>query len=475
MVRERERVVALARAHDRGVGQVLVEEVDPQGVLPVADPLLVGEGQVPAAGAVRLGHRPLVAALVGRAADLADRAGVAELGVRGGGVLVHQDVDAGHMGIGGHGQVVRGDARPRPLVLPIVPGEDELVVRGIGVVRLGPVLDEQVEERCVEVVADALPAPDLVEEPDELRLEIIAPARLERLEKDRGVVHGLAAAGRGDLGLVLEDAGNGQAEFPADHALVGVEGQVEELLGDVLAHDVDIGEAAVPRRRGGVDDIEDKVRGRVAPRKQGLAGDVLEPGQGPAQDDEGRRVELRRRRTVEFPHPQPRAAGVGHGRGDVAAGESRGVGILVIEPDLEAEALPDLDGIGAERKPLVGEIGRDEPGAWMDEGAADAAGLEVLEIALDLLPGHQVVPDPERSAAVFGRRVGEHPEDGRIGGALRLPGARQAGRNDGQDECDGYRGRKSTHHFHVCGLSLSVGNCGAGRRMPRKENIRPQI
>ena len=59
-------------------------------------------------------------------------------------------------------------------------------------------------------------------------------------------MHGLPAAGRGDLGLVLEDAGHGRAELLAERALVGVEGHVEELLGDVLAHDVDVGEAAVP-------------------------------------------------------------------------------------------------------------------------------------------------------------------------------------------------------------------------------------
>jgi len=58
---------------------------------------------------------------------------------------------------------------------------------------------------------------------------------------------------------------------------------------------------------------------------------------------------------------------------------------------------------------------------------------------------------------------------------LRPLGAGNAGRDDGQGKDDGYSGRKSAHHCHVYGLSLSVGNCGAGRRMLRKENIRPQI
>ena len=377
-----------------------------------------------------------MSALVGGAADLADRTGVAELGVHGVGIFVHQDVDAGHVGVGGHGQVVRRDARPRPLVLPIVSGEDELVVRGIGEVGLGPILDEQVQQRRIEVVADALPVPDLLEEPDELRPKVVAPARLESLEKSRRIVHGRGAAGRGDLGFVLEDAGNGQAELLADSVLVTVQGQVEELLGDVLAHDVDIGEAAVPGRRGGADDVEDEISRFVGPRGEGLSRDVFEPGHGPSQDDEGRGVELRRRRPRQFPHPQPRAGGVGHGRGDVAAGEPGRVGVLVIDPDLEAEALSDLDGIGAEREPLVGEIGRDEPRARMDEGSADAAGLEVLELALDLVLGHLVVPDPERGAAVFGRGVDEHLQDGLVRGALRLLGAGHAGRDEGQDKRD---------------------------------------
>jgi hypothetical protein len=151
------------------------------------------------------------------------------------------------------------------------------------------------------------------------------------------------------------------------------------------------------------------------------------------------------------------------------------IGILVIDPDLEAEPLPDLDGIGAEREPLVREIGRDEARTRMNESPADAAGFEVLELALDSVLGHQVVPDPERGAPVCGRRIGEGLKDRRVRRALGRPGAGRARGGDGQDEDEGSESRGSTLHGHDVCLSLSVGNSGAGRRMSRSKNIRPQI
>ncbi len=373
--------------------------------------------------------------LIGGAADLADGAGVAELGVRGVAPLVHQDVDARHVGVGGHGQAVGRDARPGPLVLPVVAGEGQAVVRGVGVIGLGPVLDEQVEEGGVEVVADPLPVPGLLDQGDEVGPQVVAPAGLEGREQGRGVVDGVGAAGRGDLGLVLEDAGHGLAELRPDHGLVAVEGQVEELLGDVFAHDVDVGEAAVPGRRGGLDDVEDEVLGGVRPLRRNLAGDVLDAGQGAAQDHERRGVERGRRRAVEGPQPEARAGRVGHGRGHVAAGEPGRVGVLVVEPDLEAEPLAFLDGVGAEGEPLVRKVGRDEAGPGVDESPADAPGLEVLELALDLLAGHKVVPDPERGAAVLGRGIGEGGPDGVVGRSFGfLRAGREHGGGGGREE-----------------------------------------
>ena len=82
VVGERLRMVALARAADRDVREVLVERVDAQHVEPVADPLHVLEPQVPAAGPVGLAQRPLAAQLIGHAGQFLDRPHVAELGVR---------------------------------------------------------------------------------------------------------------------------------------------------------------------------------------------------------------------------------------------------------------------------------------------------------------------------------------------------------------------------------------------------------
>ncbi len=95
---------------------------------------------------------------------------------------------------------------------------------------------------------------------------------------------------------------------------------------------------------------------------------------------------------------------------------------------------------------------------WMkDEGAADPPGFEVLELSGDLVGLHEIVPDPQRSAPVFGGRIGESREKGLIGRALGLLGASGSDRHGGQDEGDGNEGRGTAVH-HDSGLSFSVGN-----------------
>ena len=150
-------MVAFARAADGDVRQVFVQRVDAQHVEPVADPLHVLEPQIPAAGAVGFAERPAAAQLVGHTGQFLDRAAVAELAVDVFAVLVHQVVDRGPLMPGVHGHVVAAVPCPGPAVFPVVAGELQVVLLAVLVARLGPALDELLQQQLIVVVPHAAP------------------------------------------------------------------------------------------------------------------------------------------------------------------------------------------------------------------------------------------------------------------------------------------------------------------------------
>ena len=138
-------------------------------------------------------------------------------------------------------------------------------------------------------------------------------------------------------------------------------------------------------------------------------------------------------RPLDLHHPQAGPDGVGDGRGNVAAGEARGIGVLIVDPDLHPELLAGVNGVAEEGQPFLGQVGCDQTGPGMDEDSADAVGPEVLHLFVDLGGRDPVVPDPQRSGAVFGRRILERLQDrgvgvrGAVGGAEECAGARPSG------------------------------------------------
>ncbi len=219
VVRERLRMIALACAAQRHVGQVLVQRVDPEHVEPVADALHVLEAEIPPAGAVGFRQRAGPAELVGDARHFLDRAHVAELGVHVLLVLIHQRVDARPLLPGRHRHVVRDGHRVGPLVLPVVARELDPVLLAVGIVRTRPALDELLEEELVVIVPHLLPVAERLAQSREVRHEAVAPARLEAL---REAVGPREPARGSQMWLVGEDAGDALAELAADLALVGV-------------------------------------------------------------------------------------------------------------------------------------------------------------------------------------------------------------------------------------------------------------
>ena len=408
VIGERLGVVALAGPHDGHIRKMRIDEVDAEGELPIGDPFLIEKAQVPSAGAVGLRHRPRPAGLVAGAAQLLDRPGIAELGVDVGLEIVHQDVDAGHVRPGLHGHAVRADGRARPLVLPVMAGEDEIVAGAIFRIGFGPAFDEEIQQQGVIIVAHAHPIARFLEERRQIDLQVVAPFRLEGGEEAGRPVddNHILSAGRADFGLVLERAGNDRTEIGAERILIGVQSHLQELGRDVRAHDIDIGEAAIPGAGLLFVDVEDRVfaRARILPLQ--AAGDVDKAVFGFAQHDDG----LNRKDLGQFGflgQAQAGTGGVRHGRRDVPAAEPGRVGVLVVDPDFHPQPAAGVHGVLEEVQPFGREVGRDQPGTGMDERAADALGLEIGQLFVDLGLGDPVVPDPERRGAVFRRRIGE--------------------------------------------------------------------
>jgi hypothetical protein len=127
----------------------------------------------------------------------------------------------------------------------------------------------------------------------------------------------------------------------------------------------------------------------------------------------------------------------------VAAGESGGIGVLVVDPDFQAQGFARGNGVLEQGEPFVRQIGRDQAGPGMDEYAADAARLEVGELLLDLGLGHPVVPHPKRRAPELGRRILERLQNveisvRRLEDCSLTPGRGESGRKDEDKEEGGF-------------------------------------
>ncbi len=248
---ERLRKVTLAVASEAVVVEMLADEVDPMGELPVEHPLHRGELVVPAAGAVRLGEQTALAELIAHADELARDEVVAELDLRptGGPVGMEEHVDSGCL----HPSVVRHDAAGErgvgKGVLPEVPGKhDAVLVAPARDLRGEPLFEERGDHLPV-VVTDALRLAASLEERVKLVGDVVALAFAE----DIGEVGGPGKRDDASVGahvrLVGEDRRNLAAEEPAVARGVRVVGNPDELGHRLLAEKAGKGSVSEASRR----------------------------------------------------------------------------------------------------------------------------------------------------------------------------------------------------------------------------------
>ena len=132
-------------------------------------------------------------------------------------------------------------------MLPVVPGELQPVVSAIFRIGLAPALDHQFQEELKVVVTDAFPIAHGPRQAGEIGREVVSPTFAELHGQIVGPGH---SARRDKVRLVAKRAGHALAELVADLALVGPEGDLQELLRHARINQIDIPLPAVPGRIG---------------------------------------------------------------------------------------------------------------------------------------------------------------------------------------------------------------------------------
>ena len=429
-------VVALGLTLHGVPGQVLATEVDAEESLPVAHGLVSLEVELPAGTAVQLGEQPLLAQLTGGGGQLLDDPVAA--------VMLGQHVHAGvaHVLVEAHeGAVGDGLVHEAVLVEDVTRELDAVVVAPI-VEGLGEALQEQGVGQVDVVELDG--GHDLavltVEQLGEDGTAGKAVAGLELLED---VVRPGGGAGHNAVmlaavveavtavRLVGEDTLDASAEAVAATLGVLLVGHLDELIGGLAAHGIDVGGAVVV----GVGRVGHDGEAQSLPLTGlvcGGLGQLLDGGLHGASralaagDGDGVQllicIEVE---TVQLGYVQGKGLivpvhHVGGGlvdvqglhavlgiHGDLTAGRAGGPTILVVEPGLHAVLLGGIGHLVDEVEPLIPQVLGDESRAGVHEVAAQSHLLHDVGLAHQLLAAKLAVPGPEGLAAVLHRGGGK--------------------------------------------------------------------
>ncbi len=248
--------VALGLALHRVPIEMRAAQVDPEGHLPVAERLVPGEGEIPAAAAVGLGQPPLAAELPRGGTDLLGR--VVDAPALG----QHVQPRRLHVLVEPHARRGGRDLLREAVLFEDVAGVEQPVAVApfADLLRVGG--HEEMVEAVVEVVArgpDAL-AFEVVGEFRQVGQQVVAVALSEDFRQRAGPGKRAARAGFGQngfdeavsaVGLVAEDAGDELSERAAALAAIGLVRHADELAHRLGVEHVNVGVAVVPTVRLG--------------------------------------------------------------------------------------------------------------------------------------------------------------------------------------------------------------------------------
>lgn len=88
---------------------------------------------------------------------------------------------------------------------------------------------------------------------------------------------------------------------------------------------------------------------------------------------------------------------LGHRRVDVPSGKAAGIGIFIVNPDVQPQFLPLFHAVFPKAEPLVREILRYQPRTRVHKGTAKACLLQLAQHAVDVGLGHIRIPYPQRN------------------------------------------------------------------------------
>ena len=433
-------VVALGLTLHGVPGQMLATEVNANQRLPVAHGLVGLEVELPAGTAVQLGEQPLLAQLTGGGGQLLDDPVAA--------VMLGQHVHAGvaHVLVEAHEGAVGNRLVHEAVLVEDVTRELDAVVVAPVVQRLGEALQEQGVGQVDVVELDG--SHDLtvlaVEQFGEDGTAGKAVSGLKLLEDVVGpgggaghdtVVFAAVVEAMAAVRLVGEDALDAPAEAVAATLGVLLVGHLDELIGGLAAHGVDVGGAVIVGVAGVGHDGEAErlpLAGIIGGGISQLGDGFLDLTGGALTAGDGGGVQLLisiEVETVQLGHVQGEGLLVpvhlvGGGLVDVeglhavlgiyrdlTARTSRGPSVLVVEPGLHAVLLGGVGDLVDEVEPLIPQVLGDESRAGVHEVTAQTHLLHDVGLTHQLLAAELAVPGPEGLAAVLHRWGGEGRND----------------------------------------------------------------
>ena len=413
---------------------VLIDQVDAQHHLPVAQPFHIFERHVPSAAAVSFAQDAPPPELVGYAPHLLHRPDIPEL--RAGALfieLVEQHVDPRNLLPRGHRHVVRNAGHQRPVMLPVVPRPRNPFPGTVIVPRPGPALDKQAVEQLEIVVTHLSPIPDFLVQLRQAVAQIITVLATENVEQIGRPTH---AAGRHDLGFVGKNALYISLQVASERLFVTLHRDLHEFVGHPVRQQVDIRPAGIPRRRL-VKSLFIQVKpARPSGHRSGPIGNVFEFTVLLGDDHEifrnigGHRIGRRRFQALSL------VERFRHLARHMPAGETARVGIFVVKPHFESQIAPLVHRIFHHLVPRRRQVLGNQSEPRMDKYAAAALFLIFGKDTVDPVRRNLGVPHHKRLGAELAAGIGELIEKPlrrlRVGSVLRV-GSSADGKHQRQD------------------------------------------
>ena len=237
----------------------------------------------------------------------------------------------------------------------------------------------------------------------------------------------MPAYGRGYVGFVGEDEGYGLSQFLAQCLLVGTHRHIDELLRHALGNKVHVWEARRPAAGLCATYLIDVVVALAPLIFRQPVGYLTKLVARPLDAH----IAFAGQRGQGGPLPYESLAlivGLGHLVRHMPAPETAGVGVLVVDVNLQAQLAPLLEGVLPQAHPFLAQVFRHQPWPGMHQGTAEALRLQFEEHTVYVGFADVGIPYPQGGGPVLGRgslELGLNLAETGFRGLFLLAGAQQ--------------------------------------------------